>query len=159
MHDRLLVLKTTCWFFSDSGINSSGKIIPTCSKVAVFSPKRLPLLSFWTVRKVFAHHNWAIKHTEPDSFKPITPQPVFPVHVLFLGQPAASEVKVLAQRGGYFGGLQIGIQRLGSSRKPHQTVISDTALAVRVISLFGSFSNIFKHLRMLNGKQRKNGHI
>ncbi len=68
-------------------------------------------------------------------------------------------MKVFVQRGGWFGGLQIGIHGLGSFKKFHQTVISATAAAVRGISRTESFSNAFKHLRILNLKQRRNGHI
>ncbi len=157
--DILSVLKMTCWFCRDLGIRRKGRIMPTISRVAVLLPKRLPLLSFWDVMKDFGHQSWVIRQTEPISFMPMTPQPMLPSQELLQGRPAASEVNIFVQIGGWFGGLQMGIQGEASFKKPHQTNISDKALGVRSINLLESFSKFFKHLRMLNLKQRRNGHI
>ncbi len=109
--------------------------------------------------KDFGHQSWVIRQTEPFSFMPMTPQPMLPSHELLYGRPAASDVKAFVQIGGWFGGLQIGIQGEASFKKPHQTSISDKASGERSTNLLESFSKFFKHLRMLNRKPSKNGHI
>ncbi len=107
----------------------------------------------------FGHHSCATKHTDPDSFTPITPQPILPDQELLHGKPAASDIKTFVHTGGWLGGLPIGIQGVGSFKKPHQTNNSDKALLLRVTRVLELFSKSFKHLRMLNLKQRKKGHI
>ena len=109
--------------------------------------------------KDFGHQSWVIRQTDPFSSKPMTPQPILPSQALLHGRPAASDVKTFVQIGGWFGGLQIGIQGEASFRNPHQTHISDKASGVSSSNLLGSFSKFFKHLRMLNRKLNKNGHI